>query len=313
MENDGKSPVCNFGQKIGELMEGAVDLHYHGFPDTSIQEGHRIDNVEVLEMARSYGMLGIVFKSNFWPTMIQVYELRRRISGINIFGSITLNPVVGGLNPGVVEMAAEQGAKVIWMPTWSSSHGLSSDSVNLFNGLVKKRCPSFELGNGLTICDSSGKLLPNVKVIVKLAKDFNMVLGTGHLSPRESLSLANEAEKIGFAKLIFTHPLRPGYATVEELREMVRRGAYIEVTSLNVFVHGQLNQVIQVIQDLGARHFILSSDAAHEWQPPGPEFLRMLVGRLVSSGISKEDVRTMVRTNPAKLLDLVPAGMSLTL
>jgi hypothetical protein len=37
-----------------------------------------------------------------------------------------------------------------------------------------------------------------------------------------------------------------------------------------------------------------------------PEFIRMLVGYLLISGVSEEDIRIMICENPAKLLGLHP-------
>jgi hypothetical protein len=39
-----------------------------------------------------------------------------------------------------------------------------------------------------------------------------------------------------------------------------------------------------------------------EWAPPAAETLRMLIGTFLEFGMSAEDITTMVRTNPARLL-----------
>ena len=43
-----------------------------------------------------------------------------------MFGSITMNRQVGGINPVAVEVALKLGAKVVWLPTqWAGNHPVS--------------------------------------------------------------------------------------------------------------------------------------------------------------------------------------------
>jgi len=122
---------------------------------------------------------------------------------------------------------------------------------------------------------------------------------------RRSLAITQEAERIGFTRLVITHPLVDSVgATREQMKEMVKRGAYIEFCALNIFAGNNLNRIPEFIAEFGADHCILSTDAFREWIPPGPEFLRMFIGRLLMvSGIDEEALRTMVQRNPAFLLD----------
>jgi hypothetical protein len=291
-------------KKIDPLLQGAVDMHYHGYPEITLGVRARLDDVQVLEMARNMGMRGIVFKSQMWPTIGRVHFLRQQVQGVEPFGSIVLNSVVGGISPWVVDAAARQGAKVIWLPTWSSIHKLGLDGFSKF---MKAWFPTMTFEPGLSCVDSSGKLTPEVQTIIKLAKDMDLVLCTGHIAPNQSLTIAQEAERIGFTKLVFTHPLSGSVgATLEQTKEMVKRGAYAELIALNIFYGSALDKMLEFISQLGAEHCILSTDAFMEWVPPGPEFLRMFIGRLLISGIDEESIRTMVRDNPASLLGLPP-------
>ncbi len=139
---------------------------------------------------------------------------------------------------------------------------------------------------------------------------MNLVLCTGHISPLESLAIAKETERIDYRQLVFTHPLSEAVgATLEQTKEMIKRGAYAEFCALNLFVANNLERIPEFIAELGADHCILTTDAFREWVPPGPEFLRMFVGRLLMiSGIDEESIRTMVQHNPAFLLGLSSAS-----
>jgi hypothetical protein len=289
-------------KRVGPLLQGAIDMHYHGYPEITLKVKARLEDVETLLLARELGMRGVVIKSQMWPTMGRVYHLRQRVPDIECFSSITLNPIAGGLSPFAVEVAARQGAKVVWLPTWSSTHSLSRAG---FRQMMQGWFPSMESESGLSCIDSSGKVTTAVRDIVSLAKGANMVLCTGHISPEESLAIAQEAERIGFTRLVFTHPLSDSVrATLEQTREMAKRGAYIEFCALNIF-QGKEAGTLEFISELGAERCLMSTDAFREWMPPGPELLRMFAGRLLMiAGIDEESIRMMVQYNPTMLLGL---------
>ncbi len=291
-------------KRVGPLLEGAIDMHSHGYPEITLGVKARVEDVVALEMARDQGMRGIVIKSQMWPTIGRVYHLRQRVPDIECFSSITLNPVVGGLSPWVVDAAARQGANVVWLPTWSSTHKLGQHAFSI---MMKTWFPSMTFEPGLSCVDTSGKLKPEVRSIVQIAKDMDLVLGTGHISPAESLAVAQEAERIDFNRLVFTHPASFAVeATLEQTKEMAKRGAYVELCALNLFYGNALDKMLEFIVELGAKHCIVSTDTFGEWIPPSPEFLRMFLGRLLSSGIDEESIKIMAADNPATLLGLSP-------
>ena len=289
-------------KSVGPLLQGAIDMHYHGYPEITLKMKARCEDAEALELARDLGMRGIVVKSQMWPTMGRVYHLTQRVPGIECFSSITLNSIVGGLSPWVVEAAARLGAKVVWMPTWSASHKLGQVG---FTEMMKGWFPSMTLEPGLSCIDTSGGVTPEVKDIIKVAKEMDLVLCTGHISPVESLAIAQETEKIDFSKLVFTHPLSETVeATLAQTKEMVKRGAYVEFCALNLF-HGKEAAILEFLSELDPARCLLSTDSFREWLPPGPEFLRMFLGRLLMiSGIHEDSLSAMVQHNPAVLLGL---------
>ena len=141
-------------KRVGPLMQGAIDLHYHGYPEMTLRVQSRLDDVEVLKLGRELGMRGIVIKSQMWPTMGRSHYLRQQVPGIECFASITLNAVAGGLNPWVVDAAGRQGAKVVWLPTWSSAH--LTGQVG-FSKMMKGWFPSMTFEPSLCCVDSSGR------------------------------------------------------------------------------------------------------------------------------------------------------------
>ncbi len=291
-------------KQIDPLLYDAIDMHYHGFPEITLKVRARMEDVKLLQHARNAGMRGIVFKSQMWPSTGQVYHLKQRVPDIQCFASITLNSIVGGLNVMAVEAAAKLGAKVVWLPTWSSNHRSKQGG---FGTMMKTWFPSIKNETGLTCLDPSGKLKKEVQNIIKLSNDLDLVLCTGHISPDESLAIANESNRLNFSKLVFTHPLSASVnADFDQIEAMAGLGAYVEICALNVFYGNELVRAIDIINRLGADRCILSSDAFGEWVPPEPEFLRMLVGYLLISGVSEDDIRIMICKSPADLLGLHP-------
>lgn len=51
-----------------------------------------------------------------------------------------------------------------------------------------------------------GFLLPELREICKLIKEYDAVLATGHISPQESRSVVDSARIIGVRKIVITHP-----------------------------------------------------------------------------------------------------------
>ena len=114
-----------------ELLTGAIDMHCHCYPEFSLKAMKRMEDDEWAALAARAGMRGAVLKSHFWPTMTNVYYLRKQLpEGFRLFGSITLNVNCGGLEPYAVEAAASLGAKVVWMPTWSAENDLQRKRVS---------------------------------------------------------------------------------------------------------------------------------------------------------------------------------------
>ncbi len=290
-----------------ELLTNAIDMHCHCYPEFTLDAKKRMEDVEWITLAARMGMRGAVLKSHFWPTMANVHYLQKHIPGdFKLFSSITLNLCSGGVNAWAVEAAAKQGAKVVFMPTWSAKNDLEVKSVSR---LIKKYISSFENYEleGARILDSHG-LIPEAKRILQIAKEMDLVLCTGHLSPAESLELVRQAKEIGFHKLIFSHPDNPSVkASIEEMKEAIRLGAYVEfcfLGTLPLLQRKHPRDMVNLIRELGPARCILTTDSFYDWVPPEPEIMRMGIANLLEIGISEDEMRMMVQHNPAKLLGL---------
>jgi len=296
---------------VGNLLHGAIDLHVHCYPDLGFGVRRAAEDWTTAESARNMGMRGLVLKSHLWPTTNTAYHLRHAISGIDIYGSITMNISAGGISPWAAEAAIQQGAKAIFLPTWSAKNDWNSGG---FSQLMKEWFPSLNalgIKDLLVILDNSGRLLPEVTAILNMAKEHCVMLATGHLSISETLVLAREAHRIGFTQLLVAHPLAHHIAAdSSQLKELASLGAYIEFSALSCFWPGTpytaLEKTVEAIHTLGPEQCVLTTDSFFEWPPVSSEFLRMFIARLLLLGIEEESIARMVRQNPAKLLGLCP-------
>jgi len=278
---------------IEKLLQGSIDMHVHHGPDSRIER--RVDALQAARQAQEAGMRAIVLKSHVYPTAPLAYIVSQVIENITVFGSICLDFEVGGLNTHALEASAELGAKVVWMPTFSSANDMKK------KGLTEE---------GITIFDREGKLLPVVDEILEIVKNHQMVLATGHLSVAEAFALVEEASRKGCPKIVITHPLlgRLGaQLTLEEQRRMVGMGAFIEhCFAITMPLHSRLDPmtVVEAVRSVGAEHCIMSTDFGQAWNPAPAEGMRMIIATMLRCGLAEREIELMIKVNPAKLLDL---------
>ena len=297
-------------EKADLLLDGAIDMHAHGYPQFTLNMPGRQNNYEWAMAAKEAGMGGFVMKSHFWPTVGEAYLLSETVWGIRIYGSITLNYPVGGLSPLAVAVAAESGAKVVFMPTWCSKNDISKGAhyVDRMRPYVTGIDEAMKGLEGLTVLGDDGELNAETLEIIELCKQYGLVLGSGHLSIEESLKLCRSATAAG-VKFVLTHPLNSPLiaASLDQMKEVAEMGGFIE----NVFIgcmpmHEGIKpkRIVEVIEHVGAKHCTMASDAIEAWNPKPPEVLRMFIASMLALGVTEDDVYMMTHTNPEYLLGL---------
>ena len=100
-----------------ELVRGGVDVHVHISPDVVER---RIDDVTLARRCEEVGLAGFVVKSHYTSTAERASVVRAVVPGIAALGALVLNRAIGGMNPLAVEIAAREGARMVWMPTTDS-------------------------------------------------------------------------------------------------------------------------------------------------------------------------------------------------
>ncbi len=298
------SPLAHLA--VDRIMAGAIDLHHHGYPEVSFAMTTRMDDEAEFRNSRDAGMAAVVLKSHMWPTVGRAYLLNRLVPGIEIIPSITLNTVVGGFSPLAIESAALQGARAVFMPTWSAVNDLERGGFSRSFKSYLSTAADFSAERGLRVIGPDGKVLPEVKECLAVIAEHRMVLNTGHISPKESIALAEEARLLGINEIVFSHPdsLSIG-ATRDDALAMAELGAYHEycvIGALPALQRTKMPAVLKMIEDISAQRIIITTDYFYDWFPPGAEMMRLMAGSLLYAGIPESDVVAMIRTNPERLL-----------
>jgi hypothetical protein len=286
---------------IEKLLQGSIDMHVHFAPDAIMT--FRMDALETAKQAQQMGIRAIVLKAHTCPTAPLAYTVGKLVPEVKVFGSICLDYEIGGLNSYALLAMAKLGAKVVWMPTHSSSN--CNAKMSMLSGV------SIESG-GFSILDSNNKLVPEVSKILSIIKEYNMVLASGHISPSETFALVNEALAKGISKIIITHPLVVEISekkfTLEDLCRLGEMGTFIEHTFVG-FLPNELRHdpqyLVKAIREIGAEHCIISTDLGQYGNPPAGEGMRMFINLLLQNGLTEHEIELMAKLTPAKLLDLI--------
>jgi hypothetical protein len=276
---------------IEKLLRGSIDMHIHHGPDVRPRRG---DALELARQAQDAGMRAIVLKSHIYPTTPLAHTISQIVQNVAILGSITLNYEVGGLNVHALRVSAKMGAKVVWMPTLSST-----------NHIKKKNLA----GEGITLLNTQGELLPEFEKIFEIVKEYRMVLCTGHISAPEVFVLLEGARKKGISKLVVTHPLLDRVGTrfsLAEQRRMVDNGAFVEHCFGITMPLSRLDPmtIVEAIKAVGIEHCIMSTDCGQTHNPAPVEAVRMMIATMLSCGLTEKEMEIMMKTNPSLLLDM---------
>lgn len=291
----------NSRKKAKEMVTGSIDFHIHSGPDIFPR---LLNDMEVAAQAKEAGMAAVLLKSHSECTAARA-AMAGYVNDFPVFGGMALNYSVGGLNPEAVKTAVRMGAKEVWMPTIHAAHYLKEvDSVPMFAALLKSGM------KGIYLLDDSGRLKEPVIEIIEIIVEADIVLATGHISSKEAMVLVEEANKRGVKKIVVTHPTSPMEAyTVEEMREIVERGATMLEHVVNDTTHQMKNPIApsviaEAIRAVGAEHTMMSTDSGQVINPAPTISMENFIYLMLEEGIPEEEIRVMTRDNPARMLGL---------
>ncbi len=290
-----------------ELLKGAIEFHVHSGPDLFPR---LLDHVGMAQMAKNAGYRALVLKSQNMGTADRVPFIRMIVPDIDIFGSITLNYSVGGINPFAVNAAIGFGAKVVWMPTIDARN-----HMNYFGGLgqfgssikSEKKLPDFyKKAKGLTVLSDDGKLLPEVRDILDLVAANNIAFGLGHVSVDEFFALAKGCKDAGVKKMFVDHPdiafTKVPLESQIKLAQMGVKMNYVAAQISPKFYCVSPKEVANNIRQVGVQNALISTDLGQISNPDPIESMRSYIQILLEEGFTPSDVKTMLHDNPAAFL-----------
>jgi hypothetical protein len=272
------------------LPQGVIDVHAHVGPDSIARS---IDALDLARLAKSQGMRGIVMKNHFEPTASLAYLVRKEVPGIEIFGGITLNLAVGGMNPAAVEhMATVAGdwGRLVWLGSFDTENQVRYD---------KRQRPFVSVAR-------QGELLPEVKRVIEVISKHRLIMATGHSTPEENLMLIHEARQQGVAKIVVTHAMMaPIHMSIEQMCEAASLGAFIEFVYnglVGPYKEFEFADYAQAIRGIGPSRCVLASDLGQPVNPLHPDGLVEFFAGLIHEGISQSEIECISKQNPEYLL-----------
>lgn len=292
-------------------LEGFYDLHIHSAPAPFIRIG---DSAEIALWCAEAGMAGIVIKSHFESTVSKAYHARRAVQSIypdfQVFSGIALNRGVGGVNPAAVELALQQGAKIVWLPTLDAANHAQAFGAGGTYGfkamtLTSRRKSASPL---YSVIDDNGKLTAEAKEVIEVVADYGAILATGHVSKKEILAVVDYALSAGATRVVVTHPeLAAPKLDLPTMVELARAGVFMEFCAVNLlpmFWSISLHELIKAIEAVTPSRTILSSDGGQPFNPRPHEALRIVAQSLCENGVSDETIRTICINNQRRLLNI---------
>ena len=293
-----------------ELVRGAFDLHVHVSPDVIAR---RIDDVSLAHRFRDLGLAGFALKSHYVPTSERAAVVRAAVPEVTAIGAIALNAAVGGLNAMAVEIAAREGAGIVWLPTVDAP-GETAGRTPPRPGAKLPAWASMQqelraLGMAIEpvpVVDERGRPLEEARAVLEVVARHDMVLATGHLARGEIFAMVDAAVQHGVRLVVATHPEFPSQnLSIEDQRELASRGALLERCFTTPHMGAcTWERWLEAIRAVGPENSFLSSDLGQRGNPPVEDGLGLMADRLLEAGFSEAEVRTMAVDNTRRLAAL---------
>lgn len=274
-------------------------MHVHTNPDIR----HRAyDDFELTDAAIRVGARAIVIKTHQGMTMDRAYLCnaynRRMYHGNNnftMFGSVTMNRVIGGINPAAVESGFKLGAKVIWLPTASARNHLSQLKLDTGKCVEVVR---------------DGKIVPELKDVFQLINQYDGVLGTAHVSPEECFTVVEAARNAGVKKIVITHPewWLVGMSMEDQLRlvkdyDVILERCYAQNLGAGKY-KSNLPSNLEIIKEAGYKNVMVDTDGGQVENPHWELAIQEYMQYLADHGIPMEHIEYMTHNIPAGLLGI---------
>jgi len=286
-------------EKARALVRGAYDLHVHIGPDVPKRV---IDDLSLAVRCRELGLAGFALKSHYTSTAERARVVSAVHPDVRVVGTLTLNRAVGGMNPVAVEIAAREGARIVWMPTFDSA----AETAGRVEPKPGQHVPIWAklqhelraLGIGVEpvlVADENG-VLPETRQVLEAIARHGLVLATGHLGRDDAFAVVDAAFDAGVETVVVTHPEFPSQSfSIEEQIALVERGCIVE-RCLSTPLSGKTTweHVFDGIRAVGLENNFFSSDFGNPDYPPVEDGLAMWADALLGAGFGEDEIKGMI-------------------
>jgi Family of unknown function (DUF6282) len=289
------------------LVQGAFDLHIHVAPDVPPR---RIDDVTLAHRFAEVGLAGFGLKSHYTSTAERARVVSGLVPGVQVVGAIAMNQAVGGMNALAVEIAAREGARIVWMPTVDSP----AETAGRTEPKPGDKVPQWarlqhelrELGLGVEpveVTGSDGRLLPETRDVLRAIARHGLILATGHLDRDDTFAVVDGALEEGVSEIVVTHPEFPCQNfSIDEQVALAERGCLLE-RCLSTPLSGKTTweHVFDGIRAVGVERTVFSSDCGNPEYPPVEDGLALWADRLLGAGFDEDEIREMIVVQSRRL------------
>jgi hypothetical protein len=235
-----------------------------------------------------------VVKNHFEPTASVACLASRVVPEVKVFGGVTLNLAVGGMNVHAIEhMAAVEGGaygRFVWMGSFDTEAQVDYSKS----------------GQPYVSVQRNGRLLPEVERVLDVISSRSLVLETGHSNANEVLLLIREARARGVTKIVVTHAMiAPIHMSIEHMQEAADQKAWIEFVYnglIGPYKEFEFADYARAIRSIGPERCVLSSDLGQPDNPSHMEGLLSFFDGLEQEGIAAAEIDLMSKRNPAQIL-----------
>jgi hypothetical protein len=209
-----------------------------------------------------------------------------------------------------VEIAAREGAVIVWMPTVDASNHRAKRDVMpegatppMWLALQEELEQKGMAVDPVEVVDERGRLLPQARRVLALIAEHDLVLATGHLSGEEMKIVTEEALAEGVRRIIVTHPEFPLQdMSLAEERDLVHEGVFLERCFTTPFTGKcDWSRMVHNIRATGSAHTIVTTDLGQPHNPPVEDGLALMADALRSAGFEEFEISTMIVDNSRKL------------
>lgn len=274
-----------------------IDIHYHASPDLYLRRHSALEAGRLYKEKRG----AVVLKSHLGSTAAAATLAQKE--GLPVFGSVVLNRIAGGLDFRVVLQALSeyQGENdvrlIVDFPTLTGRAYTSKLSREFANPRMSELAFEAE-----TIFNSDGKLKPSVVDILKMSRDWPIVLTSGHASKDETYALVEACDTHRVPRLLLNQPANPQTAlSATQLKQFDLDFLFVEQTALTrVIGHQSEDDFFDVLRHVP--NAVYSSDFGQTSQMDIGEWLSFTTDVFDKCGIKDSRRHELVLTNAARML-----------